>query len=119
MNVVNQCTKRDLRLTDDTDVKQILEDQIDAENDKAAKKTRLQNKIKAAGRMALVLKNMRIGKEEGLNMTKKSSSDGKINNEELIKTLPSIKYPAKQFRVASQLDQDNEKHPVRRGTLKK
>jgi len=51
--------------------------------------------------MALVLKNMRLGKEEGLKMDKKSSSDGKINNDELIKTLPSIKYPAKQFRVAS------------------
>jgi len=40
MNVVNQCTKRDLRLAEDVDVKEIIEGEIDAENDKAAKRTR-------------------------------------------------------------------------------
>ena len=55
------------------------EEQIDAENDKAAKKARLQNKIKAAGRMALMLKNLRLGKDEGIKMDKIKSTDGKLN----------------------------------------
>jgi hypothetical protein len=69
--------------------------------------------------MALMLRSLREGGDNALKMDKMKSSDGKIDNSELTKSLPSIKYPAKQFRVASKLDQDNEKHPVRRGSGKK
>jgi hypothetical protein len=40
MNVINQCTTRELRDAEDVDVKQLLMDQIDAENDKKVKRAR-------------------------------------------------------------------------------
>jgi serine/threonine-protein phosphatase 2B catalytic subunit len=81
MNVVNQCTTRELRMAEEADVKQVLEDQMDAENDKAARKMRLKNKIRAAGRMAIMLKDLRLGKDEHIKMEKMKSSDGKIDQE--------------------------------------
>ena len=93
-------------------------DQIDAENDKKVKRARFQNKIRAAGRMALILKNLRSGSDSVLTMSKVGTHDGKIDNKKLLDSQPKINYPAKQFRVASQLDAENEKHPSRRGSIK-
>ena len=57
---------------------------VEKENDKAAKKARLKNKIRAAGRMALMLKNLRKGSDSLVMMSKIQSTDGKINAEKLL-----------------------------------
>ena len=44
--------------TEDADVKEVLENEIDAENDKGARKTKLRNKIRSVGRMAKLLKDL-------------------------------------------------------------
>jgi serine/threonine-protein phosphatase 2B catalytic subunit len=69
----------------------------------------MKNKIKSVGRMRRMFKNLRENSDELLKI--KMANDGRIPRGLLLEGKPAIRNAMKEFKLAADLDKENEKRP--------
>jgi hypothetical protein len=111
LHIINQCTKRELQYTENADVKDVLEKEIDIQNDKGTRKESLRNKVRSVGRMAKMLRTLRDDTDSIVKLGAIGGYDAALDRTQLLSNKPSIAFSSKEFSLASTLDAKNEKRP--------